>query len=309
MLNCPISIHQQRMEHKNRLDGKSSSLNDGRLARLQSIGFRWAKRKALPFGEEEALKREEEGGKKGSESQKKTWVKNVNVDRETYLLTTEKDKDSLSDRQCFVRSHLVEVFVANKADIAARHSRGGSQKLSEDQIGLRCAYCVKLKPRDRAQRAICYPSSISRIFQAVADMQRFHFESCAAIPPKMLAEYKLLKTTRPKGVCSPREYWDKSAREIGLVDSSTGIKIGEEDGMKSMVKQRKGATGVLETSEAAPPVGEYPTKSMNEFALSSSELNFWELRYNELVSLYYAVLFLSSCILHTSYSFVCISSA
>eukprot|EP00986_Skeletonema_menzelii_P013929 scaffold8631_cov145-Skeletonema_menzelii.AAC.4 len=191
----------------------------------------------------------------------------VNDDRETYLLTTEKDKDSLSDRQCYVRSHFVEVFIANKADMAARHSRG-AQKLNEDQIGLRCAYCVKLKPRDRAERAICYPSSISRIYQTVADMQRFHFESCVAIPPKVLAEYKSLKTTRPRGVGSPQGYWDKSAREIGLVDSTTGIKIGEEDAMK---KQRKGTTGVLETMEA-PPVGEFPTKPMTECALPPAEL-------------------------------------
>ena len=75
----------------------------------------------------------------------------VNDDRETYLLTTDKDKDSLSDRQCYVRSHFVEVFVANNADMTARHSRG-AQKLNEDQIGLRCAYCVKLKPRDRAKK-------------------------------------------------------------------------------------------------------------------------------------------------------------
>jgi len=40
------------MEHKNRFDGKSSALNDGRLARLQSIGFRWAKRKGQASWEE-----------------------------------------------------------------------------------------------------------------------------------------------------------------------------------------------------------------------------------------------------------------
>jgi hypothetical protein len=33
------------MEHKNRVDGNASSLNDERLHRLQSIGFRWGKRK------------------------------------------------------------------------------------------------------------------------------------------------------------------------------------------------------------------------------------------------------------------------
>lgn len=38
-------VNKQRMEQKNRIDGKNSSLNDLRLERLQSIGFRWAKRK------------------------------------------------------------------------------------------------------------------------------------------------------------------------------------------------------------------------------------------------------------------------
>ncbi len=33
------------MEHKNRVDGKISSLNDEKMERLQDIGFRWAKRR------------------------------------------------------------------------------------------------------------------------------------------------------------------------------------------------------------------------------------------------------------------------
>lgn len=33
------------MEHKLRIEGKNSSLNDARLQRLESVGFRWAKRK------------------------------------------------------------------------------------------------------------------------------------------------------------------------------------------------------------------------------------------------------------------------
>lgn len=38
-------VNKQRMEQKNRIDGRNSSLNDSRLQRLESIGFRWAKRK------------------------------------------------------------------------------------------------------------------------------------------------------------------------------------------------------------------------------------------------------------------------
>lgn len=41
-----IWVNKQRMEYNKRIDGKKkSSLNDSRLERLQSLGFRWAKRK------------------------------------------------------------------------------------------------------------------------------------------------------------------------------------------------------------------------------------------------------------------------
>jgi len=171
-----------------------------------------------------------------------------NDDRLTYLLSTASDSESLSDRQCYVRSHFVELFIATPQDVSARHSRG-AQKLHVNQIGLRCAYCVKIKPRDRAERAICYPSSISRIYQTVADMQRFHFESCVAIPPRVLHVYKSLKTTRPRGVGSPQSYWDKSAREIGLLDTEEGIQVNvKEGGEKQFERQRKSAiTGLLES--------------------------------------------------------------
>jgi len=146
----------------------------------------------------------------------------LNADRTTFLLSTPADADSLSDRQCYVRSHFVEVFVADEKDVQARHSRG-AQKLNVGQVGMRCAYCAKLRPRDRAERAICYPSSISRIYQTVADMQRFHFENCVAIPAKVLDMYKQLKTTRPRGMGSPGMYWDRSAHEMGLMDTPLGI--------------------------------------------------------------------------------------
>ena len=43
-----IWVNKQRMEYNKRIDGeRKSSLNDSRLERLHSIGFRWAKRKGL----------------------------------------------------------------------------------------------------------------------------------------------------------------------------------------------------------------------------------------------------------------------
>lgn len=169
----------------------------------------------------------------------------MNTDRVTYLFSTPSDVDSLSDRQCYVRSHFVEIFISTASDVGSRHSRG-AQMLKLGQIGLRCAYCVKLRQRDRAERAICYPSSISRIYQTVADMQRFHFESCVAIPPKVLHAYRSLKTTRPRGVGSPQSYWDQSARDIGLVDSKNGIQVSsDDDGGKFEMQRKSVVTGML----------------------------------------------------------------
>ena len=133
------------------------------------------------------------------------------------------DEDCLSDRQCYVRSKFVELFAATESDVAARHSKG-AQRLRVNQIGIRCKHCKSVRSKDRAERAMCYPSSISRIYQTVADMQRFHFGSCSAIPSEMKETYKDLKTTRPRGVGSPQTYWISSARELGLVDTENGIR-------------------------------------------------------------------------------------
>jgi hypothetical protein len=140
------------------------------------------------------------------------------------LLATPQDKASLSDRQCYVRSHFVEIFTATQDDVNKRHSKG-AQKLFVGQVGLRCIHCASLPSKMKSERAVCYPSSISRIYQTVADMQRFHFENCRAIPDEMRSRYHSLKTTRPRGQGSPQTYWITSAKLIGLLDTSNGIRI------------------------------------------------------------------------------------
>lgn len=139
-------------------------------------------------------------------------------------LYRDSDTESLSDRQCYVRRHFVEVFTATEYDVQARHSKG-AQKLHLGQVGIRCVFCMHLHPKERAERAICYPSSVSRIYQTVADMQRFHFEACHCIPEELKQTYRTLKTTRPRGMGSPQQYWIRSAFEIGLVDSDKGIHL------------------------------------------------------------------------------------
>jgi len=119
---------------------------------------------------------------------------------------------------------MVEIFAATEKDVSARHSKG-AQKLIVGQVGIRCVHCSHLRPRDRAERAVCYPSSVSRIYQTVADMQRFHFEQCREIPDHIRQVYKKLKTTRPRGVGSPQSYWVSSAGTLGLADTENGIRF------------------------------------------------------------------------------------
>jgi len=59
-------------------------------------------------------------------------------------------------------------------------------------------------------------------------MQRFHFEQCREIPPKIRKIYKTLKTTRPRGVGSPQTYWVQSAKLLDLVDTEHGIQFGAD---------------------------------------------------------------------------------
>lgn len=155
------------------------------------------------------------------------------------LLAMPTDTESLSDRQCYVRSEMVEIFAATEKDVSARHSKG-AQKLAAGQVGIRCVHCAHLRPRDRAERAVCYPSSISRIYQTVADMQRFHFEQCREIPNETRKIYKSLKTTRPRGVGSPQTYWIQSAKLLDLVDSGNGIRFATQE-----VKQPTDTPSVL----------------------------------------------------------------
>jgi hypothetical protein len=158
-----------------------------------------------------------------------------NTDRPTYLFSLPTDSQSLSDRQCYIRSNFIELFIATEHDVSARPAKG-SQKIHVGQIGIRCAYCVVVDNNNasssslllggeeggsstnqrkvvvakqqhqqpRVERAVCYPQSISRIYQTVADMQRRHFEKCTRIPVRVMGTYKSLKSTRPRGKGNPR---------------------------------------------------------------------------------------------------------
>ncbi len=64
----------------------------------------------------------------------------VNNDRMTYSLALTTDIIHLSRRQCFVRLHTIELFVATEADASLGHS-SGPWRIIAGQVGMRCVYC------------------------------------------------------------------------------------------------------------------------------------------------------------------------
>lgn len=142
-------------------------------------------------------------------------------ERIIFRLYRDEDKDALSERHCYVRQCYIQAFTATASDVSSRHSKG-AQKLNQGQVGVRCIFCSHLPHGDRSERAVCYPRSISRLYQTVADMQRFHFENCVCIPSKTKETYQTLKTSRKRGQEKPQDYWIRSARELGLYDNPDG---------------------------------------------------------------------------------------
>mmetsp|Transcript_5751 Transcript_5751/g.13100 ORF Transcript_5751/g.13100 Transcript_5751/m.13100 type:complete len:398 (+) Transcript_5751:126-1319(+) len=158
----------------------------------------------------------------------------VKTDRKTYILATPDDPNHLSEKQCYVRTRLAEIFVSDQSDIdkSIRGRRAGFV----GQIGLRCVFCVPaLESKDRVERARCYPTTTAKFYQTVQDMQHFHFNTCPAIPSWIREKYQSLganmNNRRGGDKMSPKDYWAKCCADWGLVDhigdngNSAGVKL------------------------------------------------------------------------------------
>jgi hypothetical protein len=142
-------------------------------------------------------------------------------------LSLSEDKTSLSPLRCFLREQVC-AFSATEEDIAVRAPTTFS--ISVGQVGIGCIHCVKQPSRLRSNRAACFPFSIARIYQSVADIQRFHFGECKMLPSDVKARFLSLQSASSKGSkgLATRQYWMTSAKKLGLVDSPRGIRFGRD---------------------------------------------------------------------------------
>jgi hypothetical protein len=154
-----------------------------------------------------------------------------NINMKEYMgqvkLSIKEDKASLSPLRCLLREN-VAAFSATDADIAVRTPTTFSVVVG--QVGIGCVHCLALPPKDRANRAVCFPFSVTRIYQSVADIQRFHFNECKMVPPEVRQRFLELQAQSTKGSkgFATRQYWVSSAKKLGLVDTPKGMRFGRD---------------------------------------------------------------------------------
>ena len=148
------------------------------------------------------------------------------------LLARDYDDVVLNPLHVFVRSQ-IEVFTATKADLALP-APGRKHPIKLHQVGLRCIHCRDVPSRKRVKRAVCYPSSVGRIYHSVSDMKFDHFSHCQDLPEDARAKFEALKaegkrSSDKKGrkslsyASSTAQYYHDAAVQMGMKDSRGGI--------------------------------------------------------------------------------------
>lgn len=129
-------------------------------------------------------------------------------------LTKTDDSNWLTDMETFARADLIEVFSHGGEDDL--HGYGGRKEPAEGQVGVRCVFCKFLDPAERPNGCVSFPDSLSTINVKVTDMIRLHFPSCPALPDDARQTFKRYKGFDAKSSDDSQQYWEDSARDIGL---------------------------------------------------------------------------------------------
>mmetsp|Transcript_7958 Transcript_7958/g.16649 ORF Transcript_7958/g.16649 Transcript_7958/m.16649 type:complete len:633 (+) Transcript_7958:87-1985(+) len=179
-------------------------------------------------------------------------------------LACPEDAEFLSPLQCYIRTQLTEYFAADSQDFPAAKKKSKKAKASskssaitntrqssnekEDaffvtpgrrtpvcagRVGIRCVFCKNVQPGDRAPQAISFPSQISGIYSSVVMLQCRHFPYCQQMPEEVRDEIARLKKAGNHNSSHStgegrQQYWERSAREAGFIDTESGIRFKEE---------------------------------------------------------------------------------
>lgn len=152
-------------------------------------------------------------------------------------LALPEDRTALTPLRCFLRQNVC-AFSATSEDVI---DRSATTIVTEGQVGIACLHCMRLPSKERSNRSMCFPFTVSRIYQAVADIQRFHLNECKMVPSEIkekFFEYQSLSAKGSKGLAT-RQYWITSAQKLGLIDTPHGIRFSRDPSLPIMQVNRK----------------------------------------------------------------------
>lgn len=159
-------------------------------------------------------------------------------DREAILVLPEDkkclalpcDKEKFTAPICFVRKHLLEIFVSQyskKEEYCGSDEKKASIMRSNGthfpgKIGLRCKFCkdLPLSSKDRLACSYFFPTSLSTLYRSANKLQNLHFKECSSIPAEIKDKWENMKEeckTKGRG----NRCWIESAQKLGLEDKTS----------------------------------------------------------------------------------------
>jgi hypothetical protein len=91
-------------------------------------------------------------------------------------------------------------------------------------------YCKHRPAGKRPERAVCYPSSLRNIYHSIETWQRRHSLVCSDIPAWVRRSIVELMESSKSRAGGRRQYWEDSARRIGMVDTPHGVRFARTPG-------------------------------------------------------------------------------
>ncbi|GKY95639.1 hypothetical protein MPSEU_000525100 [Mayamaea pseudoterrestris] len=196
----------------------------------------------------------------------------------TCSLSLPEDDDFLSPLHSFIRRYCVEAFTATPKDASeSQFGRSHGSRVVPGQVGIRCCFCAPKQDHGhvgrganlghesglhhvaefdvhhpsspRRERAVCFPSSLKNIYHSIETWQRRHSLVCEDIPNWVRLSMAELCKTSKSGAGGRRQYWEESARRIGLANTNHGIRFVRPPGQN--IEHRAVPLLVVEDHEAA----------------------------------------------------------
>jgi hypothetical protein len=194
-----------------------------------------------------------------------------------------EDKTALPPLHTFIRQQ-IEVFTVEQADMDQR-APGRKNPIRLHQVGLRCIHCRYLP--QRAKRAVCFPTSVARVYHAVSDMKFDHFSRCAGLPESVRTKLhelregqkshkehdkKKRKSAGKSSFTSTAQYYHDAAVSMGMIDRDGGVYMKNQVSPLKDEDQENNLTALTLALQNSLSRGEPPRKRAKIASLTTHTL-------------------------------------